>query len=81
MTPGDPPRKRNGAIMGSESRTHDRRRSDLDESEDLEQSSRHPRIDPGERDEYEEWRRERGDRGRKRRDKAGGRHRHRAEED
>ena len=32
------------------------------------------KVDPDERDEYEEWRRERGDRGRKRKDKAGGRH-------
>ena len=66
--------------MGSENRTHDRRRKDLDETDDVEQSSRHPKIDPGERDEYAEWRRDRGGRGRKRRDKAGGRHRRRTED-
>lgn len=37
-------------------------------------SPRRPRIDPDDRDEYEEWRREQGSRGRKRKDKAGGRH-------
>ena len=36
--------------------------------------SKRKKIDPDERDEYEEWRRERGGRGRKRKDKAGGRH-------
>ena len=42
---------------------------------------RRPKVDPDERDEYDEWRRERGRRGRKRKDKAGGRHRRRDEDE
>jgi hypothetical protein len=42
---------------------------------------RRPKIDPDERDEYAEWRLERGSRGRKRRDKADGRHQRRRTEE
>ncbi|MCW8984630.1 MAG: hypothetical protein OQK55_04760 [Thermoanaerobaculales bacterium] len=42
---------------------------------------RRQRVDPDERDEYLEWRRERGRRGRKRKDKAGGRHVRRRDDD
>jgi hypothetical protein len=42
---------------------------------------RHPSVDPEERDEYDEWRRERAGRGRKKKDKAGGRHRRHRDED
>jgi hypothetical protein len=47
------------------------------------ESKKRPKVDPDERDEYEEWRRERGGRGRKRKDKAGGRHhlRHRGDDE
>jgi hypothetical protein len=59
-----------------------RRRRDIeDEANPIEDISRHPSVDPDERDEYDEWRRERGSRGRKRKDKAGGRHQHRRDED
>ena len=47
-----------------------REQSSVDEAEDLielETPIRRRRVDPDERDEYEEWRRERGGRGRKRR--------------
>jgi hypothetical protein len=55
------------------------RKFDDDDQDD--KTSRRPRVDPGERDEYDEWRRERGSRGRKRKDKAGGRHRLRRDDD
>jgi len=45
-----------------------------DEIDADDESFRRQRVDPDERDEYEEWRQERGSRGRKRKDKAGGRH-------
>ena len=48
-----------------------------DEVNASDESLKRQKVDPDERDEYEEWRRERGDRGRKRKDKAGGRHRRR----
>lgn len=59
-----------------------KRRRDFEErSQEVDESSWRPRVDPDEQDEYEEWRRERGKRGRKRKDKAGGRHRRRDEDD
>ena len=39
------------------------------------------KVDPDERDEYRDWREERGSRGRKPRDKAGGRHEKRRRRD
>jgi len=42
---------------------------------------RRVRIEPDERDDYEDWRRERGSRGRKPRGKAGGRHHRRRSQD
>jgi hypothetical protein len=42
-------------------------------------ASYRPRIDPDERDEFDEWRRERGSRGRK--PKAGGWHRYREQDE
>ncbi len=67
--------------MGSDN--WDRRQhSNLNEKmEDGGKSSRRPKVDPDERDEFEEWRQERGSRGRKRKDKAGGRHRHRDDDE
>ena len=62
--------------MGSDHEGRSRRRDVDEEMEEEGTSPRHPKIDPDERDEYDEWRRERGGRRRKRRDKAGGRHRH-----
>lgn len=59
-----------------------RRPREFDDSTDQDdKASRRPKIDPDERDEFDEWRRERGSRGRKRKDKAGGRHRMRHEDD
>jgi hypothetical protein len=55
-----------------------------DEAEDLielEAPLRRRRVDPDERDEYEEWRRERGGRGRKRRRSRGNDHSRREIED
>ena len=70
-----------GATMGRD-REQGRRRRDFEErSEEFDESSSRPRVDPDEQDEYEEWRRERAKRGRKRKDKAGGRHRRRDEDD
>lgn len=48
-----------------------------DEGDTDDRSRRRHKVDPDERDEYDEWRRERGGRGRKRKDKAGGRHQNR----
>jgi hypothetical protein len=62
--------------MGSEMGTRLRRRDFPKETEEVGGSLRRPKVSLDERHEYEEWRRERGSRGRKRRDKAGGRHRH-----
>jgi hypothetical protein len=47
---------------------------DLDPDQDSSGNWSRLRIDPDERDDYEDWREERVSRGRKRRDKAGGRH-------
>ena len=59
----------------SDQKTKPRRERILDdEPETSGEFSKRQKIDPDERDEYEEWRRERGGRGRKRKDKAGGRH-------
>ncbi len=59
-----------------------KRPREFDESTDREDRASHrPKIDPDERDEYDEWRRERSGRGRKRKDKAGGRHRMRRDDD
>ena len=46
-----------------------RNRAEEDSEDEFEPGppARHRRVDPGERDEYEEWRRERRERGRKRR--------------
>jgi hypothetical protein len=54
----------------------------FDDDRDEDNNAAHrPRIDPEERDNYDEWRRERGSRGRKRKDKAGGCHQFRDKED
>jgi hypothetical protein len=59
----------------SDKKVKPRRQRIIDDEGDADDGSRkRQKIDPGERDEYEEWRRERGGRGRKRKDKAGGRH-------
>jgi hypothetical protein len=60
--------------MVSEMGTRMRRRDSGDETEEVGGTLRRPKVSLDERHEYEEWRRERGSRGRKRRDKAGGRH-------
>ena len=52
-----------------------------EDAKENEKSSRRHKIDPDERDEFDEWRRERGSRGRKRKDKAGGRHRRNRSDD
>jgi len=66
-----------GNVHGSGQRPRE-----IDDSDDQEEkTSQRPRVDPGERDEYYEWRRERGRRGRKRKGKAGGRHRLRRDDD
>ena len=67
--------------MGGDKEQRERRRGLDEEIEEHDQSSSRPRIDPDERDEYNEWRRERGRRGRKRKDKAGGRHRRRRDDE
>ena len=52
-----------------------RRERIIDNDGDANDTSRkRQKVDPDEQGEYEEWRRERGGRGRKRKDKAGGRH-------
>jgi hypothetical protein len=53
-----------------------RRRDPRKATEEVCGTLRRPKVSLDERHEYEEWRRERGSRGRKRRDKAGGRHRY-----
>ena len=59
----------------SDKKSKPRRERFFDDEGDAEDNSRKgQKVDPDERDEYEEWRRERGGRGRKRKDKAGGRH-------
>ena len=61
--------------------TPKKRQLDNDGREDDGRDNRRPSIEPDDRDEYEDWRRDRGTRGRKRRDKAGGRHHQRRERD
>ncbi len=51
---------------------------DIEEEDDLPLKQR---VDPAERDDYDEWRQERKERGRKRRGKGGDRHRRRNDED
>lgn len=65
--------------MGSEKGKRQRRCDIDDETAETDTSSRRPRINPGDRDEYDEWRRERGSRGRK--PKTRGWHRYREEDD
>lgn len=48
--------------------------TDFDPEQDFGGDLNRLRIDPDERDDYEDWREERVSRGRKPRDKAGGRH-------
>ena len=67
--------------MSAEDRDRRSRRDFEDEDEVPDGRRKRPRIDSGERDEYDEWKLERGKRGRKRKDKAGGRHRQRDRED
>ena len=69
------------AVMAKKKETLRRRHEFEDEANGAEDSSWLPKIDPDEQEEYDEWRKERGSRGRKRRDKAGGRHQHRRKED
>ena len=59
----------------SENRARPRRDLITDDEIDVDDGFlRRQRVDPDERDEYEEWRQERCRRGRKRKDKAGRRH-------
>ena len=67
--------------MVSEMGTQVRRRDSGNETEEVSGTLRRPRVSLDERHEYEEWRRERGSRGRKRRDKAGGRHENRGKDE
>lgn len=67
--------------MSSEKDKRRRRHDFNDETGEVEESSRRPKVDPDERDEYLEWRQEHGGRGRKRKDKAGGRHLRKRDED
>jgi hypothetical protein len=67
--------------MGSELETRVRQRYHLKDTEEFGDTQRRPKVNLDERHEYEEWRRERGSRGRKRRDKAGGRHKNRRKEE
>lgn len=67
--------------MTGEKKRRQRDRLLDEELEHNETGQSRPRVDPDERDEYDEWRRERGSRGRKRKNKAGGRHRRRGSDD
>jgi hypothetical protein len=61
---------------------HRKQPVDPDEYGDLDDAPRHHgRVDPGERDEYEEWRQERQRRGRKKRREHGDDRRYRQDED
>jgi hypothetical protein len=53
---------------------HQRSEDETEDLIELENPVRRRRVDPDERDEYEEWRRERGGRGRKRRRSRGEEH-------
>jgi hypothetical protein len=67
--------------MSEKTKNHGRSRDLKDDELEIVQPSRRPKVDLDEQDEYDEWRRERGSRGRKRKDKAGGRHRRGREDD
>ncbi len=58
-----------------------KRRELEEETNEADDSVRRPKVDRDELDEYQEWRKERGSRGRKRKDKAGGRHQRRRDDD
>lgn len=55
--------------------------SPLGDADDEFADDRRVRLEPDERDDYEDWRREQGSRGRKPRGKAGDRHRRRRSQD
>jgi hypothetical protein len=64
---------------GSGSEMRSRHRDFDDDAEEDNNASYRPRMNPDERDEFDEWRRERGSRGRK--PKARGWHRYREEDE
>jgi hypothetical protein len=68
-------------VMSNKKDTTWRRRESDDDISETDQLSHRPMVDREERDEYAEWRQERGKRGRKLKDKAGGRHRRRRDRD
>jgi hypothetical protein len=64
---------------GNGSETVCRHRDFDDDRDEDDNASYRPKIDPEERDDFDEWRRERGSRGRK--PKTGKRYRHRGEDE
>ena len=83
LTPADEPRISGVRVMSTAdgSRTGPSEQIEHDEVEDEDDLPLKQRVDPDERDDYDEWRRERQSRGRKRRGKGSDRRRRRQGEE